>query len=64
MVRVQAGSNENCLTVYSKGGVEKVVGDAVNDSSCLKFYNNIKSNLKDAGWTCKEVEKDLVDIAH
>lgn len=63
MIRVIQGNNSNCLTVYSKGGAEKIAGDATNDLSCFKFYENIKTNLGNAGWTCKELEKETVVIA-
>jgi hypothetical protein len=43
-----------CQVMYKKGGEEKSVADAKNDTSyCEKVVDKIKKNLTAAGYTCE-----------
>lgn len=55
-------NNDGCETVYTKAGVDRVVGSGRHTQSCLQFQNNIKNNLEEAAWTCREVAKSKVTI--
>lgn len=55
-IRVNS-SDDGCRTVYTKAGVDRVVGSGQNTSSCVQFLNNIKGNLEEAAWSCREVSK-------
>lgn len=55
-IRVNSGE-EGCKTVYTKSGVDRIVGSGQNASSCMQFLNNIKGNLEEAAWSCREVSK-------
>ena len=55
-LRVIKVEKENkCVTVYSKGGIDKIVGSGKNIVACSGVYENIRENLERADWKCKEV---------
>lgn len=45
----------HCLAYYTKNGVDKEVGRALNYNSCLKVMAGVKSNLEKSNWKCKEL---------
>lgn len=47
---------KQCLTTYTKFGVDKIVGRGVNEASCLRILKNIKGNLEAANWKCKDIK--------
>jgi len=48
-------SDEGCQTVYTKAGVDRVVGNAKSRNSCEDVMKNIRGNLEGASWKCKDV---------
>jgi hypothetical protein len=54
-IRITPGG-EGCQTVYTKGGVDRVVGTAKSQLSCLSVMKNIRTNLESAEWKCKDVD--------
>lgn len=54
-IRVHIGSGGICSTYYSKQGSEKVVGSGRNHESCHNFLNNIKTNLENSKWACRDI---------
>lgn len=46
-----------CTTIYTKGGMDKVVGSGSHDISCYRILKNIKNNLEGASWSCKDVSR-------
>ncbi len=54
-LRVVANEAKECETYYTKLGKERSVGTAATNKGCLRFYENIKSNLGEAGWKCREL---------
>lgn len=48
------GENK-CVTLYTKAGVDRVVGKGRNFSSCRSVLNNIRGNLESATWTCRDI---------
>lgn len=49
------GGGDGCQTVYTKAGVDRVVGNAKSKQSCLDVMRNIRGNLEGAAWRCREV---------
>ncbi len=47
--------DKQCVTVYTKAGVDKEVARAQNPNNCQKILENIKTNLEAASWKCKEI---------
>ena len=46
-----------CRTLYTKGGVERVVGKSKNYSGSMSVLDNVRGNLEEAGWKCKEISR-------
>lgn len=46
---------DGCQTVYTKAGVDKVVGNAKTKASCVQVMQNIRTNLEGASWRCKDI---------
>jgi hypothetical protein len=53
-IRIEKAGDE-CVTIYTKAGIDKNVGGGKFAGSCDKIVENIKGNLEKAGWTCKLV---------
>lgn len=64
-IRVLKGSQkaENCMTTYSKGQVEEVVGQNRSLSGCRSILKSIQSNLENAQWSCRSVEMARVMVS-
>jgi len=58
-VRVTQRDGE-CVTIYTKAGVDKEVGGGKNIQSCVKIIGNIRTNLEKAGWKCRDVDQASV----
>ena len=55
---IRAMPSENgCKAVYTKAGVDRVVGTGRRWQSCYDFVNNIKKNLESGSWKCREISK-------
>jgi len=48
-----------CVTTYTKNGKPREVASAKNRNNCRGVINNIKENLTDAGWKCRDVSKQV-----
>ena len=46
---------DGCRTVYTKAGVDRVIGSGIHESSCRGFLQNVQANLEKAGWSCRDV---------
>lgn len=53
--------NGSFETVYSKGGESKVIGSGKNYESCLRFLENVKTNLEKSNWACKEATASVTE---
>lgn len=55
-LRVESGGDDGvaCTTTYTKAGIDKVVGTGKFEPSCQNFLTNVRKNLEEAGWVCKE----------
>lgn len=55
--------NGECVTIYTKSGIDKDVGGGKNPISCTKIVENIRSNLEKAGWKCRAVGEATATIS-
>jgi hypothetical protein len=53
-IRVENGQ-QGCQTTYTKSGVDKVVGQSRSIRSCQGFLANIRDNLENAKWKCRDI---------
>lgn len=51
-VEMKGGS---CKTTYTKDGVDKDSGQSREIAHCYAVFKNIKKNLEDNMWTCKDI---------
>lgn len=49
-------NNQGCLTTYSKGQVEEVVGEGRTLNGCQSILKNIQTNLENSRWSCRTVD--------
>lgn len=54
-IRVEKEDANECVTLYTKAGIDREVGRAQNFSSCVRIVENIRNNLEKASWQCKEM---------
>lgn len=53
-------SESGCRAIYTKQGIDKLVGEGRFSRSCLQVMSNIKNNLENAKWRCKDVSASAV----
>ncbi len=63
-IRVNQKENHTrCHTLYTKLGVDRTVGTGIHVHSCQQFAQNIKKNLEDNSWKCRDITS-LASISH
>ena len=56
VIKVNDETKENkCVTMYSKGGTDKIVGGGKSFVTCTSVAANIRINLEKAAWQCKDM---------
>ncbi len=56
VIKVDDEAKENkCVTMYSKGGIDKIVGGGRSLVTCTSVAANIRINLEKAAWQCKDM---------
>ena len=56
-------TGDSCKTLYSKAGVDRLVGSGTQVKSCLRFMNNVKANLEKAKWKCRDISSSQITVA-
>jgi hypothetical protein len=56
----QPSSESRCKAVYTKRGVDQVIGSSQNKTSCEGFLSQVRKNLEQASWNCREVKESRV----
>lgn len=59
-IRVQVDEQKVCQTIYNKHGADQMIGSGRNYDSCVKFLDNVKTNLEKSNWRCRDVESVTV----
>jgi len=52
---VDIKEQERCVTMYTKAGIDRIVGMGNNIWTCNNVLNNIRGNLEKAFWKCKDI---------
>lgn len=55
--------DSSCRTVYTKNGVEEVVGKSKTDDICISVFEKILVNLEKGNWKCKDVSSSRISSA-
>ncbi|KHD87226.1 MAG: hypothetical protein OM95_15730 [Bdellovibrio sp. ArHS] len=56
-LRVEMGDDSKCRAIYTKQGVDETIGSGLNPNSCVEFVSNVRKNLEEAKWNCREVKE-------
>ncbi|MFN3697098.1 MAG: hypothetical protein ACK4VO_06605 [Pseudobdellovibrio sp.] len=59
-LRIFTGTDGKCKSVYSKEGFSQIVSSATYFSSCEAVLNNVKKNIEDGGFKCREQKLGMV----
>ena len=55
-LRVDKADDGTCKAVYTKEGVDQVVGTSAREQACQKVIESIRRTLEASVWKCKEVK--------
>lgn len=50
----------SCKVVYTKDGVDSIVGKSSTEDVCREVFDKIKINLEKADWKCKDITQARV----
>jgi hypothetical protein len=56
-LRVEVIEDQKCRAIYTKQGVDEVIGSSQTMVACAEFVSNVRKNLEDAKWNCREVKE-------
>lgn len=49
--------NAQCRAIYTKQGVDQIIGSGQYTESCVEFVSNVRKNLEEGKWNCREVKE-------
>lgn len=55
-LRVEKLGPDRCRALYSKSGIEQVIGANTRIDQCMSYVEGVKGTLETASWTCKAVK--------
>lgn len=55
-IRIEERKSGGCQTIYAKGGTDQVVASSQRRQVCESVKGNVRGNLTEAGWGCREVQ--------
>jgi len=58
-IRIQL-NGQACKTLYTKEGVDQIVGKSRTPDVCIEIASKIKTNLEAAKWKCKDINQAQV----
>lgn len=56
-LRIETGADQKCRAIYTKQGVDEIIGSGQYLGSCVEFVTNVRKNLEEAKWNCREVKE-------
>ena len=56
-LRVEIDDGSLCKTIYTKQGVDDEIGSGQHKQSCFNIVGNVRKNLEEGGWKCREVQR-------
>lgn len=59
-LRIEGQAENSCKAIYTKQGVDQVIGASQNGGSCEEYINGVKKTLETAHWNCREVKESRV----
>ena len=60
-LRIEKGIDDKCKAIYTKQGLDQVMGSSQKSEACEEIVASIRKNLEEGGkWTCREVKEARV----
>lgn len=56
-LRVEMGDDQKCRAIYTKQGVDEVIGLSQTMVACAEIVTGVRKNLEEAKWNCREVKE-------
>lgn len=56
-LRVEMDADQKCRAIYTKQGVDETIGSSQQTNSCEEYITNVRKNLEEAKWNCREVKE-------
>lgn len=59
-LRTDKSSGGGCRAIYTKQGVDQVVGASMRESGCETVLEGIRKTLEGSVWKCRDIKEALV----
>lgn len=59
-LRIEMGDDKKCRAIYTKQGVDETIGSGQDPNSCAEIVSNVRKNLEEGNWVCREVKEARV----
>ncbi len=61
-LRLNQNNEGTCYIDYTKAGIDERVGESKSIDICSSVIKNIKSNLENASWKCKNISSTYITL--
>lgn len=58
-LRTEKADDGSCKAIYTKQGVDQVVGSSTHEDSCVTVIDGIRKTLEESVWKCKDVAAQI-----
>ncbi|MGZ3774705.1 MAG: hypothetical protein ACXVCY_10335 [Pseudobdellovibrionaceae bacterium] len=55
-LRVEMNNEGKCQAVYTKQGVDEIIGVAQDKNACFEIISNVRKKIEEKKWVCREVK--------
>lgn len=60
-LRIEKGADDKCKAIYTKQGLDQVIGTSQKEEACEEIIAGVRKNLEEGGkWACREVKEARV----
>lgn len=59
-LRIDILSDGRCRAIYTKQGVDQIIGTSQNRPDCDEFIAGVRKKIEEVSWTCREVKDSRV----
>ena len=59
-LRADKTSDGGCRAIYTKRGVDQVVGSSVRENGCESVLDGIRKTLEGSIWKCRDIKEAIV----
>lgn len=59
-LRVEMDEDSKCRAIYTKQGVDEMIGAAQYSNSCVEIISKVRKKLEEGKWLCRDVKEARV----